>query len=203
MPRQDLIRTAEFPYHIRARANNREPWPVPMERVWDIFSEVHSQVVKDYGFLSHAFTLMNNHYHWTASTPNENLDEGMRFFQAQTSKKIAKSSGRINRIYGGRYGWSLLPSPDSFQRTFRYVHMNPVRAGVCASPIHYPWSTLVNRGIDVVEAEGFTDGMPQTPAALAKWMLDLREVDDEVRIRRALRRKVFNFPRAPSGFMDR
>jgi hypothetical protein len=185
---------------VRARANNKEWWPIPIDQVWDIFVEVHAKVVDVYHFQSHALTLMANHYHWALSTPEGNLDEGMRYFQTMTSKKISKAAGRINRIYGGRYGWTVLTSPDSFQKTYRYIYMNPVRANICANPLHYSWSTLVNRGLETVSALGFAEGIPVPIQAQAQWMLEMRSIDDELRIQKALRRRVFTMPRPVSGY---
>ncbi len=200
MPRRPLIRTTEFPYHLRARSNNREAWPIPMESVWDIFQEIHERTVKKFEFESHAFTLMINHYHWLNSTPIGNLDEGMRYFQTETSKRISKAAGRINKVYGGRYGWSVIPSPDSFFRTYRYVYMNPVRAGACANPLVYSWSTLAKSNWSIVNPLGYGDDIPASKHEQAQWMLALRSSDDEIRIRAALRRRVFELPRKTDGF---
>ena len=66
-----------------------------MDHAWEIFKEVHNETVAQYGFESHAFVLMNNHYHWNNSTPHENVDEGMAYFQTQTSKKILKAAATV------------------------------------------------------------------------------------------------------------
>lgn len=171
-----------------------------MEQAWDIFKEVHDETVEKYEFESHAFVLMINHYHWLNSTPHENIDDGMRYFQSETSRRIAKSAGRINKIWGGRYGWSVIPTQNFYQISFRYVYMNPVRAMICQNPIQYTWSTLTKSEWNLVQPPGFSDGMPDTPEDRGQWMLDLRPQDDEHRTRAALRRKIFDLPRDKRGF---
>lgn len=200
MARKPLIRTQDFPYHVCARVNNRDRWPISMERAWSVVREIHNETVKKYGFQTLGFVMMNNHYHWLLMTPEANLDGGMRYFQTRTSTYILALCGRMNRLYGGRYKWTVIQSQENLLRTYRYILMNPVRAGICGRPDEYAFSSLNSLGWDLEVGPTLLSELPTDPALQADWMLSLRAQDDEDRIRYALRRRTFSMPRGKSGF---
>ncbi len=197
MARKHLIRTSEFPYHLCARSNNREWFDVPLEQCWEIYKNCLSEVQDKYGFVTHDFVLMSNHWHWIASTPQANLDDGMRFFMTETSRKIARAAGRINRIYGSRYSWTVIGTPDHYGYAYRYVLMNPVKAKICESPFEYPWSTLNNKLIKTVICEGFSCEIPTSPSEFWHWLMELKDADKASQVKLALRRAIFTMPRDP------
>jgi REP element-mobilizing transposase RayT len=196
MPRKLLIRTAEFPYHLRARSNNGDWFALPPHECWSIFDDVLRRVEKKYGFKTKLFLLMGNHFHWLVFTPLANVDEGMRYFMTESSREIARRAGRRNKIYGARYGWSVIMDPDYYAEAFRYICLNPVRAGICVSAWEYSWSTLFKTDLITNSIDIFDHSVPQGKSEIDRWFLEVDQVKIE-RVRRALRRKVFKFPRDP------
>ncbi|MEZ4751009.1 MAG: transposase [Bdellovibrionota bacterium] len=142
MARPLLIRNVEFPYHVRARSNNREWFYLPTEIVWRISLEVLGIVIDRYGLSVHLFVLMSNHFHLICSTPKSNLGECMNYFMRETSKAIGRESGRINRIFGARYGWSLIENSYYYSHAYKYVARNPVVAGMVQRTEEYRFSTI-------------------------------------------------------------
>lgn len=202
MGRKSLIRTNEYPYHIWARVNNRERWPISMDSVWEEFRILHNNIVERFEFRTLAFVLMNNHYHWLLTTPRSNLDEGMRHFQTASSKRILSLSGRQNRLYGGRYGWSVIRTNEGVLKNYRYILMNPVRSGSSTSPDLYPFSTYNSHGWKVQYADSLLSDVPKDKGVQTGWMMRLRTTDDEIRIQSALRRRVFKTPRNGNGYRE-
>ncbi len=84
----------------------------PLDECWEVFRVTSQEVEVKYGFKTHAFVLMNNHYHWLMNLSQNNLAEGMCYFQTNTSRKIARLSNRINRIYGARYKPTVILEPN-------------------------------------------------------------------------------------------
>ena len=142
MPRPKLIRSTVLPYHVRSRSNNREWFHLPTERVWQIMGGILNTVTLEYQALIHSFVLMNNHLHLILSTPNGNLDAIMQYFIRESAKAIGRESGRINRIFGGRYQRSLLSNEQYFLNAIKYNFRNPVAAKICDRAEEYPFSTL-------------------------------------------------------------
>lgn len=142
MGRKQLIRAANLPYHVTARTNNKEWFELPLIIVWQLAKESLSEAEKVHRVELISFVLMANHYHMLLMTPESNLDLFMYEFNKRLSLKIRERTGRINRIFGGRYKWCLIQSNRYFFNCYRYVYQNPVRAGVVQFCEDYPFSTL-------------------------------------------------------------
>ena len=142
MPRKNLIRTSEFPYHVTIRTNNKEWFNLPLKEVWQMCLLGISETVKRHEAKIQAFVLMNNHYHLLIWTPKSNLDKFMQMFNSRLSKEIRKSTGNINRIFGDRYHWCLIKDEKYHQSVLRYIYQNPLRAGISKRCESYEFSTL-------------------------------------------------------------
>ena len=143
MPRKPLIRTADHPYHIYNRSNNKEFFYLPMEMLWPIFNRYLGVAAIRFNLQIHCFCLMNNHFHILLTTPDSNLDQAMHFFGSQLSKAIAHRAGRINKIFGGRYKWSLIKNHQHYFAVYRYIYQNPLRANLCEKVECYSYSSLM------------------------------------------------------------
>jgi putative transposase len=185
--------TNENPIHIIARSNNKDWFQAPLEDCWEVFKETLDNAQQKYGFKTHAFVLMSNHYHWLMSLKEENLGSGMCYFQTTTSRKIGRLSNRINRIYGARYKPTEILEPIHYANTYRYIYQNPVRAGICNQVEDYPWSTIhqVQKAREICGPFG-----AEIPwLDLLSWLnTPLTDTNCE-RVRLALRRKTFSYPR--------
>lgn len=193
MSRAPTPQTNEYPFHLAARSNNRDWFSIPMRLCWQIFLRNLWGVHDRYGFTTHAFVLMNNHYHWLVSTPQSNLGEGMCWFQTRTSWSLARSACRVNKIYGGRYKPTLLLEPEHFANSVRYVYQNPLRAGIADKARNYPWSTL-NRDQSIVRPCLGFDSMIPLKKDFNSWIETVPQAQVNQAIRSALRRRSYKYP---------
>ncbi len=137
-----------FPYHVFARANNKDWFGLPLGECWKVFEEKLAIVSERYSAQVISFVLLVNHFHMLMRTPNANLDEIMNYLMRETSREIARRLGRINHIFGGRYKGCVITQSSYFYHVYKYVYRNPVEAGSCLRVEDYPFSTLqqlVNR----------------------------------------------------------
>lgn len=142
MPRKQVDTNTNGPFHITARAINKEWFSISMDDVWNTF-ENHLFFLKNaFDFEIHAFVLMNNHYHLLVSTPKINISDGMAYFQREVSRELNRKGNRINRTFAGRYFKCNLKKYHYFLNCYKYVYQNPVRAGLVAKCEHYPFSSL-------------------------------------------------------------
>ncbi|MBT3585483.1 MAG: hypothetical protein HN509_11300 [Halobacteriovoraceae bacterium] len=146
MPRKLLIRTSEYPYHITCRSNNKEWFYIPLTDVWWHSLTLLREGVELFRVDIRAFVLMSNHYHILIFTPECNLDKFMQFFNRELTRRINFQAGRINRVLGGRYKWSLIRSHQYYVTALRYIYQNPVRAGLVKHCSHWPFSDLDTQG---------------------------------------------------------
>jgi putative transposase len=142
MGRPLLIRSDKHPYHITSRCYNQDIFPLPLEEVWMIMTEVLFETHKKHKLFIHAFVLMGNHFHLLCNTPDANLDEAMRYFLREVSIRITRKSKSANHLWNGRYKWSLIDNQMYYYQVYRYIFQNPVRAKVVSKVEDYPFSTL-------------------------------------------------------------
>lgn len=142
MPRKPIERSSEHFYHITARSNNKEFFYLPTEQVWQIMTLRLKGLQKQYNIKISAFVLMNNHFHLLVLTPVESIDRIMYFFMKDLTLEIQKHSGRINKVFGGRYRGSMIKNGSYLLNVYKYIYRNPVVAGLSKIAEDYPYSTL-------------------------------------------------------------
>ncbi len=145
MPRKPVVRSNEHFYHLTGRSNNKEHFYLGSEQVWEIMVKQLSCLQKEYDLQISAFVLMGNHFHLLALTPNEPIEKIMYSFMKDVTKKMQKRTGRINKIFGGRYKGCLIEDSKYLLNVYKYVYRNPVAAGVVDRAEEYPYSTLQNK----------------------------------------------------------
>ena len=196
MPRKPVETSSIFPYHIFARSNNKDWFSLDLEIIFFIYAEVLDKTTKRYGFLIHSFVLMSNHFHMMISTPEANISKGMRYFMTETSRKIARESKRINRIYGARYGSCIIKSSEHYAHAYKYVYRNPVEAKICSKAEEYPWSSLSTDTIPICSGiNGFETHLPSNINDLISWVNQIEEKLFTEAIRLALYKRVFKITR--------
>ncbi|RZF21092.1 hypothetical protein DAY19_14020 [Halobacteriovorax vibrionivorans] len=142
MPRKSLIRTNTCPYHVTIRTNNKEWFDIPMPIVWSFCMKSINYANLHHPVEIQSFVLMSNHYHLMIWTPNSDLDKFMFFFNSHLSKLIRKYTGRINRIFGDRYKWSLIKDQKYYLNVLRYIYQNPLRKDLSSLCEEYEFSSL-------------------------------------------------------------
>lgn len=142
MPRPLLIKSNQHPYHIMARTNNKEFFPLHLDEVWKIMLNNLRHCHEEKKLAIHALVLMGNHFHLLCHTPNENIDECMHYFMRSTAVRIYSRVNMVNHLWGGRYRWSLINSQRHYFQVYRYILQNPLRANIVNKVQDYPYSSL-------------------------------------------------------------
>jgi len=193
MARKPLIRSSTHPYHVFNRSNNKDSFYLPPEKIWPIFSHYLVEASTRYRSIIWAFVQMSNHFHLLVSTPRENLDAMMRYFQTEVCREIQRQSGRINHIFGTRYKWSLLADPSAVGYVYKYICRNPVRAGMCESVQDYEYSSL-NQPFPTADGIGpLWTYVPKSFPKRLEWLNQPTPKEQEQLIRKALRRSRYKF----------
>ena len=85
---------------------------------------------------------MSNHYHLVIDTPNCDIDKFMYEFNKSFSLKLRKETNMINRMFGGRYKWSIIKDRSHYFHVMKYVFRNPVKAKITSTVEQYNYSTI-------------------------------------------------------------
>ena len=133
----------EFPgaiYHVTARGNAREAiFRDDADR--DLFLDALGEVVTRFGWLCHAYCLMDNHYHLLIETSQGNLSPGMRQLNGVYTQRVNRRHARVGHVFQGRFKAILVERDSYLLELARYIVLNPVRAKVVKNPDRYPWSS--------------------------------------------------------------
>ena len=89
----------------------------------------------------HAFCLMGNHFHMVVETPQANLGRGMRQLNGEYTQRFNFRNATVGHLFQGRYKAILVQRQTYLLELSRYVVLNPVRAGIVATPNGWPWSS--------------------------------------------------------------
>jgi putative transposase len=133
----------EFPgavYHVTSRGNARQDI-VADDRDRTRWQAVLAQVVDRYGWLCHAYCLMDNHYHLVIETPQPNLSLGMRQLNGRYTQAFNRRHQRVGHLLQGRFRSVLVEKETHLLELCRYVVLNPVRAKCVPHPRQWAWSS--------------------------------------------------------------
>lgn len=133
----------EYPaalYHITSRGNERKNIFIKdgdRIKFLKILEDYHDR----YGILIHCYILMDNHYHLILETPRGNLLKVMHGINSSYTGYFNRKYGRSGHLFQGRYKGILVEKDSYLLSLSRYVHLNPVRAGLVEKPEDYRWSS--------------------------------------------------------------
>lgn len=127
--------------HVIQRGNNRG-------RIFDtardsaLFRDWLAEAASAHDLAIHAYVLMTNHFHLLATLgAKDSLARAMQSVGIRYTRHFNAAHGRTGTLYEGRYRSCLIDRDDYFLGCSRYIEMNPVRAGLAASPEIYRWSS--------------------------------------------------------------
>ena len=89
----------------------------------------------------HAYCLMGNHYHLMLRTPEGNLQRIMRHVNGVYTQYYNRTLGRDGPLFRGRYKAVLVDAETYWIQLSRYIHRNPLEAGIVNKLARYPWSS--------------------------------------------------------------
>jgi putative transposase len=127
-------------YHVTARGNDRAA-VVRDNTDRRALLGLLAEVIRNLRWRCHAYCLMDNHYHLVIETPEPNLSAGMQRLNGTYAQRFNQRHKRSGHLFQGRFHTALLDRESHLLETCRYVVLNPVRAGVCAEPVAWPWSS--------------------------------------------------------------
>ncbi|MCK5545000.1 MAG: transposase, partial [Desulfobulbaceae bacterium] len=127
-------------YHITSRGNEGKV-VFKSKRDREKFLEYLESATKRYDALIHAYCLMDNHYHLMVETPSGNLPQIMRHINGAYTTYFNIKRKRSGHLFQGRYKAILVEIDEYAKELSRYIHLNPVRAGMVEKPEAYQWSS--------------------------------------------------------------
>ena len=94
-----------------------------------------------YPFNLYSYCLMTNHTHLQFETFETPLSIIMKNLNTKYAKYINQKYDFSGHVFDKRYGAELLNSREYEIDVSKYIHLNPVQAGMVTTPEKYTWSS--------------------------------------------------------------
>lgn len=133
----------EFPgaiYHVYQRGNNREPI-FEQEHFRQYFFQLLASSRQELQLQLFAYVIMSNHFHLLLRIGEVPLQRIMHNINTRFSMHYNYCQERTGHVFEGRYGAELVTDDRYLLTVLRYIHLNPVRAGLVTDGRCYPWSS--------------------------------------------------------------
>jgi len=106
-----------------------------------IFLDSLEAAANRYGLQVHAYCLLGNHYHLMLFSEKGQLSDGMRFLSARFTQRINYRDNRDGPLFRGRFASVPIKDDAHLVCVSRYIHRNPVEAGLVCEPTDWIWSS--------------------------------------------------------------
>jgi len=142
MARTPRIDIAGIAQHVIQRGVNRS---VCFCDDWDrrFYLSSLQEAATKFACRLHAYVLMTNHAHLLVTGRSVGCVSAM--MQSLGRRYVRRFNSRHDRtgtLWEGRFKSSLVDSERYVLACYRYIELNPVRAGMVNTPEEYPWSSV-------------------------------------------------------------
>ena len=140
MPRPPRCLAPGF-YHLTARGNRGAAiFLGERDRAW--FCDRLTKASRPETFLVRAYCLMSTHYHLLVETETARLSDAMRDLNGTYAKWFNKEHGFRGHVFEQRFHAAHVDDDWHLEEIVRYLALNPVRAGLSASPEQWRWGSF-------------------------------------------------------------
>ncbi|MBM4038328.1 MAG: transposase [Planctomycetes bacterium] len=142
MPRRDAFAQGEY-YHIYNRGAGREPMfftPANYEHCLRLVQQHRLR----HGAAVIAYCLMPNHYHFLLRQEGDlPLSRFLQVVFNSYVQAVNLQESRTGTLFEGRFRHVHVGREEYVVALCRYIHLNPVKAGIVARPEQWPYSNYL------------------------------------------------------------
>ena len=133
----------EFPdawYHVMNRGRRAEKIFIDATD-YQVFVDLLKETAETWNIKIAAYCLISNHYHILLTTPEANISRSMRHLNGVYTQRFNRRHRVDGPLFRGRYKSIVVGADPYLLQLVRYIHKNPVKAGLVEKPEQYPWSS--------------------------------------------------------------
>lgn len=140
MPRRLRLHLPGGFYHVTLRGNHQQ----------DIFfrdgdrsllNAIVAGALQKYAARLHAYCWMCNHIHLLIQVSEQPLGKFMQRVASEYARRMQAKLATTGHFFERRYHAKLVEADSYLLELLRYIHRNPVKAGVVSRPDQHPWSS--------------------------------------------------------------
>lgn len=140
MPRPLRIHVPGAFHHVTLRGNHRQDiFFTAADR--EIFYDLLEEIIGRFGARLHAYCLMTNHVHLLIQVGDAPLGKSMLRIASRYARTLQRRFQTTGHLFERRYHTVLVDVDTYLLELLRYIHLNPVRAGMVECVDDYPWSS--------------------------------------------------------------
>jgi putative transposase len=141
MPRRARLRAAGIALHVIQRGNNRSACFYAADD-YTYYLEQLCRFARRFRCAIHAYVLMTNHVHLLLTPEDANgASLLMKYVGQYYVHHVNQTYRRTGTLWEGRFKSCLAQNQTYVLACYRYIELNPVRAGMVACPGEYQWSS--------------------------------------------------------------
>ncbi len=106
------------------------------------YCEILDKTKRKYGFALYAYCLMDNHVHLLVKEEKSPISVVMKSIGVRYSMYFNNKYGRVGHLFQNRFRSQAINSEHHLLTCARYIHNNPLKAGITTKPEDYSWTSL-------------------------------------------------------------
>lgn len=156
MARKPRIHIPSAFYHVMLRGNAGDDIFFSNEERRHFCSLLQDGVTR-FSYRIHAFCLMDNHVHLVIQVGNTSLSTIMQNLTSRYTRWFNSRHKRIGHLFQGRFKAIMVDEESYLLELVRYVHLNPVRAGMVNQLDEHHWNSNMAYAGDMTCSWLYTD----------------------------------------------
>lgn len=140
MARKPRIHIPGAFYHVTLRGNHRQDiFFCDAHRRW--LDDIVAEAIQRFKARVHAYCWMSNHVHLLIQVGESPLGRVMLRIASMYARRVQRHLLTTGHLFERRYHAILVDADEYLLTLLRYIHLNPVRAGMVSTPDDYSWSS--------------------------------------------------------------
>jgi putative transposase len=142
MPRRHLTFQPDHYYHLYNRGNDRHLIFFERENYLHFLHLIRRHLIAQTLDVL-AYCLMPNHYHLLVQCKTNQVSGAMQRLSMAYTKAMNRRYNRVGSLFQGQFQAIAVDSDEYLYHLTRYIHLNPVKAGMVSHPKDWEFSSYL------------------------------------------------------------
>jgi putative transposase len=143
MPRQKRVLSPTQVYHVMVRGNSGRDIFLDNDDKQKLLRIIINKK-RENQFILYAYCLMDNHFHLVLKECDDNISHIMKRINTTYVSYFNKKYQLNGHLFQDRFKSEIVESDAYLLALVRYVHNNPIKAGLVTFPKDYQWSSYLS-----------------------------------------------------------